>query len=210
MSTILTICLKDPETRVIFSQPLYSISEIQLVDYDFPDIYITFGKPQTIKKLGGSSTLLSLSKGGYSLSMLITAINLSDSGCEVKQMWNDYYRLFVGKDGITFSEELRESLGLPSILMPGKYFPISWPSHKYHLYCDIGVGKSNLGRISTEGKLFPTNLLAIIPSKNGEYPSIQIERYHLINYIHLSLLNKDGVKPNFSGVPFRINLKIIH
>ena len=37
-STILTINTKDPKTRVIFSKPLQSISEIQLVDYDFPEI----------------------------------------------------------------------------------------------------------------------------------------------------------------------------
>ena len=63
MSTILTINTKYPETRVIFSQPLRSISEVQLVDYDFPDIYATFGRVQTIKKFGDSSILLSLSKG---------------------------------------------------------------------------------------------------------------------------------------------------
>ena len=40
MSTILTINTNKSETRVIFDQPLRSISEIQLVDYDFPDFRI--------------------------------------------------------------------------------------------------------------------------------------------------------------------------
>ena len=49
MSTILTINSKDPETRVTFSQPLCSISEIQLVDYDFPETYVKFETDQTIE-----------------------------------------------------------------------------------------------------------------------------------------------------------------
>ena len=143
--------------------------------------------------------------------MLITAINISDSGAEVRYIGNDCYYLFVGNDGITFSNEFRKILGLPSILPPKKFFTISWPSHNYHLYCNIGEGKSNLGRISTVGKLFPTNLLAIIPSKSGIYPSIPVQvENHPINYIHLSLLNKNGGKPNFSSVPFRISLRVAY
>ena len=34
--------MKNPEMRVIFNQPLRSISEIQLVDYDFPNAYESF------------------------------------------------------------------------------------------------------------------------------------------------------------------------
>ena len=84
MSTILTINSKDPETRVIFGQPLCSISEIQLVDYDFPDAYESFETNQAITKFGGSSPLLSISAGNYTPKILITAINYNNSGAEIQ------------------------------------------------------------------------------------------------------------------------------
>ena len=215
MSTILTINTKDPETRVTFGQPLRSISEIQLVDYDFPDIYATFGKVQTIKKFDGSSTSLSLSEGDYSLKMLIAAINYNNSGAEIQPSLEGY-NLITKNEDITFSEEFSEKLGLPTKSLPAKkFYPISWPSHKYHVYCNISASSSMLGQITTTTgevlKLAPTNLLAIIPSKSGRYPSIPIQaENHPINYLTLSLLDENGNKPNFSGVPFRISLRVLY
>ena len=78
MSTILTISMKNPEMRVTFNQPLRSISEIQLVDYDFPDTYESFETTQTIKIIGESSSLVSIFVSNYSLRMLITAINFNN------------------------------------------------------------------------------------------------------------------------------------
>ena len=214
MSTILTINTQDPKTRVEFSQPLCSISEIQLVDYDFPETFAKFEKELTIKKLGGSSTLLSISKGNYSLKMLIAAINLVNSGAEVRHL-SDEYHLFIKNDNITFSNEFRGKLGLPSILTAQKSYPISWPLHKYNVYCDIDASSSVLGQITkatTEGlKLVPTNLLAIIPSKSGIYPSIPIQAgNHPINYLTLTVLDENGNKPNFSGVSYRISLRVVY
>ena len=96
----------------------------------------------------------------------------------------------------------------------------TWPSYKYHVYCNIGASSSVLGQstttAATEGrtehlKLAPTNLLAIIPSKSLSYPSIPIQTENLpINYLTLSLLDENGSKPNFSGVPFRISLRVVY
>ena len=210
MSTILTINTKDPETRVIFGQPLCSISEIQLVDYDFPDTYETFETNQTIK----SSSLFSTSAGNYSLKMLITAINFNNSGVEI-QPSSEGYNLITKNEDVIFSKELSKKLGVPSFLPAKKYFPISWPSYKYHVYCDIGASSSVLGQNTTTAaehlKLAPTNLLAIIPSKSLFYPSIPIQTENLpINYFTLSLLDENGNKPNFSGVPFRISLRVAY
>ena len=212
MSTILTINTKYPETRVTFGQPLRSISEIKLVDYDFPDIYATFGKVQTIKKFDESSILLSLSKGNYSLKMLIAAINYNDSGVEIQPSLEGYH-LITKNENITFSKELSEILGLPTKSLPAKkVFPISWPSHKYNVYCNIEASNSVLGQIiTTTGKVAPTNLLAIVPSKSGRYPSIPIQaENHPINYLTLSILDENGNKPNFNGVPFRISLRVVY
>ena len=82
MSTILTINTKDPETRVIFDQPLRSISEMQIVDYEFPETYEVFKTLQTIKNSDGSKTLLTISPGGYSFKMLQNLFAFSDSGVD--------------------------------------------------------------------------------------------------------------------------------
>ena len=214
MSTILTINTKDPETRVIFDQPLRSISEIQLVDYDFPETYEVFETIQTIKSSDGSKSLLSISEGNYSFKMPLTTFAFNDKGVEIHPTSKGYH-LISKKEAVTISSELWKKLDVPGYLPAGKFFPISWPSYKYHVYCDIGASSSVLGQITTTTgevlKLAPTNLLAIIPSKSLFYPSIPIQtENHPINYLTLSLLDENGNKPKFSGVPFRISLRVVY
>ena len=90
MSTILTINSKDPETRVIFNQPLRSISEIQIVDYEFPETYEVFEMAQTIKSSDGNKTLLTISPGGYSFKMMLTTLVFNDKGIEILPMGKGY------------------------------------------------------------------------------------------------------------------------
>ena len=214
MSTILTINSKDPETRVIFGQPLFSISEIQLVDYEFPETYEVFETDQTIKSSDGSETLLAISAGGYSFKTLRTTFIISNLGVVIHPTSNGYCVISKDKD-VVVSSELSKRLDISRYLFAGKLYPISWPSYKYHVHCDIGASSSVLCQITmttTEGlKLTPTNLLAIIPSKSERYPSIPIQaENHPINYLTLSILDENGNVPNFSGVPFRISLKVLH
>ena len=213
-STILTINAKYPKTRVIFGKPLQSISEIQLVDYDFPETYEKFETDQTIKSSDMSKTLLSVSAGGYSSKTMQTVIAMSNLGIVIHSTGEGY--CIVSKDhNAVVSRELAKVLDISSYLFAGKPYPISWPRHKYHVYCDIGTSSSVLGQVttvSTEGlKLAPTNLLVIIPSKSGIYPSvpIQVENYP-INYLTLSVLDEDGNVLRFSGMPFRINLRVAY
>ena len=211
MSTILTITMKDPETRVIFGKPLCSISEIQLVDYDFPETFETFETDQTIKKSDESRSLLTISAGNYSFKMLQILFAFSNSGVEFHPTSMGYHLISKNED-VTISKELSRKLDVPRYLSAKKFYPISWPSYKYHVYCDIGASSSVLGQITTDGlKLAPTNLLAIIPSKSLFYPSIPIQvKNYPINYLTLSLLDEKGDKPKFSGVPFRISLRVVY
>ena len=215
MSTILTINSKDPETRVIFSQTLCSISEMQIVDYEFPETYEVFETIQTINNSDGSKTLLTISPGGYSFKMLLTTIIFNDKGVEIHPTSKGYH--LISKDEtITISSELHKKLDVPSYLPVGKFFPISWPSYKYHVYCNVGASSSVLGQITTKGsggglKLAPTNLLAVIPSKSLFCQSIPIQAENYpINYLSLFLLYENGNKPNFSGMPFRISLRVVY
>ena len=147
--------------------------------------------------------------------MLLTAFIFNNSGVEIHPMSEGYHLISKNED-IIISRELSRKLGVPSYLPAKKSYPISWPSYKYHVYCDIGASSSTLGQSTTaikssgkDLKLAPTNLLAIIPSKSLSYPSIRIQIENFpINYFTLSLLDENGNKPNFSGVPFRISLRV--
>ena len=209
ISTILTINTKDPKTRVTFSQPLCSISEIQLVDYDFPETYEKFEADQVIKTPDGSKTLLTISASSFNYKTIRIMIIMSNLGINIHPT-NDGYCISSKDNNVVVTRELAKVLGIPSYLFKNKYYPVSWPRYKYHIHCDIGASNSVLGLITTENKLAPTNLLAIIPSKSGMYPSIQVVDVNdPINYITLSVLDENGNEPRFAGEPFRISLRIL-
>ena len=169
MSTILTINTKEPKTRVEFSQPLQSISEIQLVDYDFPDTYEKLETDQTIKTPDERKTLLTISASGYDYKTMRLMIIMSNLGINIHPT-NDGYCISSKDDNIVVTKELAKVLGIPSYLFKGKYYPITWPNHKFHVYCDVGTSSSVFGQITTkENKLVPTNLLAVVPSKSGTF-----------------------------------------
>ena len=211
MSTILTINTKEPKTRVEFSQPLQSISEIQLVDYDFPETYVKFETDQTIKTTDNSKTLLSISASSYSFKLMRLMIIMSKLGINIHATNEGFCISSKDYDGVV-SRDLAKVLDIPNYLYKNKYYPITWLSYKYHIYCDIGTTTSILGQIMTVGnKLVPTNLFAVIPSKTGFYPSYPIKvESGPINYLTLSVLDENGNEPQFGGVAFRINLRITY
>ena len=135
MSTILTIITKEPKTRVVFSQPLQSISEIQLVDYDFPETYEKFETNQTIKTPDGSKTLLTISASSYSFKIMRTMIIMSNLGIDIHTTNEGYCISSKGYDAVV-SRELAKVLGIPNYLFKNKSYPISWLQYKYHIYCD--------------------------------------------------------------------------
>ena len=211
MSTILTINTKEPKTRVEFSQPLQSISEIQLVDYDFPETYEKFETDQTIRTSHGNKTLLTVSASSYDYKTMRLIIIMSNLGITIHPT-NDGYCISSKDHNAAVSTGLAKVLGIPRYLFADKYYPITWPSYKYHVYCDVGTSSSVLGQIMTvENKLVHTNLLAVVPSKSGIYPSCSIQTESSpINYITLSVLDENGNNPSLGGAFFRINLRVTY
>ena len=130
MSTILTINTNKPKTRVTFSQPLCSISEIQLVDYDFPETYEKFETDQTIKSADMTKTLLTVSAGGYSSTSMRTVFTISNLGITIHPS-NEGYCIVCKDYNAVVSIELAKVLGISSYLFKGKPYPVSWPSYKY-------------------------------------------------------------------------------
>ena len=209
MSTILTIITNKSESRIVFSQPV-QISEIQLVDYDFPDPFVELKTEQTLTRSDDGNILLALRPGKYPFNTLYTILDHSVSGVSMHKSYKGYH--LMSRNSIGISEELSKKLSIVDYSTIGRIFTASWPYHQYYIYCDINTSKSVLGQITTaDGNLRPTNLLAVVPSKSGRYPSIPIQvEYHLINYLTLSVLDENGNKPNFNDMPFRINLKVVH
>ena len=179
---------------------------------------MTFQKPmkslkqidQTMKTPHGRKTLLTISASSYSFKVMRVIIIMSNLGINIHTT-NDGYCVYSKDDNVIITKELAKVLGIPSYLLKGKYYPITWPSYKFHVYCDIGTSSSVLGQIMTvDNKLAPTNLLAVVPSKSGFYPSCSIQAKSIpTNYITLSVLDEDGKEPKWSGVPFRISLRIM-
>ena len=211
MSTILTINTNKPKTRVEFSQPLQSISEIQLVDYDFPETFEKFETDQFIRTTDGSKTLLTISASSYDYKTIRTMIIMTNLGINIHST-NDGYCISSKDDIVVVSKELAKVLCIPRYLIQGKYYPITWPSHKFHVYCDVGTSNNVLGQITTKDyKLVHTNLLAVVPSKSGNYPSCQIGvESGPINYITISVLDENGNNPSWVGESFRINLRVTY
>ena len=211
MSTILTIDTKEPKTRVEFSQPLQSISEIRLVDYDFPETYEVFETNQIMKTPDGRKTLLTITASSYDFKTMRTMIIMSNLGINIHPT-NDGYCISSKDDNVIVTKELSKVLGIPSYLFKGKYYPITWPSYKFHVYCDVGTSNSVLGQIMTvDNKLVHTNLLAVVPSKSGTYPSCPIQTESSpINYITLTVLDGNGNIPSWLGGSFRLNLRVTY
>ena len=148
MSTILSINTKDIKTRFTFSQPLCSISEIQIVDYDFPETYEVFKLGQTIKSADMTKTLLTVPVGGYSSKTMRIMFTMSNLGITIHPANEGY--CIVSKDyNAVVSRELSKVLGIPTLILKDKPYPVSWPHSKYHIYCDIGTSSSVLGQITT-------------------------------------------------------------
>ena len=211
MSTILTINTNKPKTRVEFTQPLQSISEIQLVDYNFPETYEKFETDQIIKTPDGRKTLLTITASSYDYKTMRTMIIMSNLGINIHPT-NDGYCISSKDDNVVVSKRLTKVLGIPNFLFAGKFYPITWSSYKFHVYCDIGTSNSVLGQIMTEGnKLVNTNLLAVVPSKSGTYPSCSIQTESgPINYLTISVLDGNGNIPSWLGESFRINLRVTY
>ena len=210
-STILSINTNKPKTRVEFSQPLQSISEIQLVDYDFPETYEKFETDQFIRIADLSKTYLTISANNYDYKTIRTMAIMTKLDINFYST-NDGYSISCKNDIVAVSKELAKVLCIPKYLIPGKYYPITWPTHKFHVYCDVGTSSSVLGQITTKDyKLVHTNLLAVVPSKSGNYPSCQIGvESGPINYITLLVLDENGENPNWVGESFRINLRVTY
>ena len=173
--------------------------------------YEEFKTDQVIKTPDGRKTLITIAASSYDYRTMRTMIIMSNLGINIHPT-NYGYCISSKDDNVIVTSELAKVLGIPRYLFAGKFYPITWPSYKYHVYCDIGTSSSVLGQITTkEYKLLPTNLLAIVPSKSGIYPSCQIWPVsHPINYITLSVLDENGKEAKFSGVAFRINLKVTY
>lgn len=213
MSTILIINSKEPSVCVTFNQPSYEISGIQLIDYDFPDTYEIFEVQEAIKSRVTNKTLLPISPGNYSFKMLQNIFNHSDCGVDFFPTGKGY-NLISKKEVVFITNGLAKKLDIPRYLQIGKYYPVSFSSHEYNLYCNLNTSDNVFGQIlkadSDKMNFIPTNLLAILPSKSGDYPVVSIREKGPINSISLTLQYKDGDVPNFSGVPFRISLRVLH
>ena len=98
---------------------------------------------------------------------------------------------------IKFSPELAQILNIPKTLPPFSHIKISG-DEKYLINCNLVEANSSCSFMVSTGDVYPSNLLAIVPSRDGRYPEITIQSVNkIINNITLEILTENLESPDF-------------
>ena len=98
---------------------------------------------------------------------------------------------------INFSPELAQILNIPKTLPPFIHIKISG-DEKYLINCNLVEANSSYSFMVSPGDVYPSNLLAIVPSRDGRYPELTIQSVNqIINNITLEILTENLETPDF-------------
>ena len=98
---------------------------------------------------------------------------------------------------IKVSPELAEILNIPKTLPPFSHIKISG-DEKYLINCNLVEANSSYSFMVSSGNVYPSNLLAIAPSRDGRYPELTIQPVNkIINNLTLEILKENLETPDF-------------
>ena len=98
---------------------------------------------------------------------------------------------------IKFSPELAQILNIPKTLPPFSHIKISG-DEKYLINCNLVEANSSYSFMVSPGDVYPSNLLAIAPSRDGRYPELTIQHVNkIINNLTLEILTENLETPDF-------------
>ena len=98
---------------------------------------------------------------------------------------------------ITFSPELAQILNIPKTLPPFSHIKISG-DEKYLIKCNLVEANSSYSFMVSPGDVYPSNLLAIVPSRDGRYPELTIQSVNKI----INNLTLEKLRENFETLDF--------
>ena len=115
---------------------------------------------------------------------------------------------------IKVSRELAEILNIPKTLPPFSHIKISG-DEKYLINCNLVENRSSYASqreqssLSFGAPVYPSNLLAIAPSRDGRYPELTIQSVNkIINNLTLEILTENLETPDFGDKEIIYILKV--
>ena len=192
-------------------------SHISLVDIKIPEEVtksFTFTDPQAIygePSKGGQPKLMGFPKGLYNIYKLRYEINnnrlTENIGFNIELINNNVYNK-TKSNIIKVSRELAEILNIPKTLPPFSHIKISG-DEKYLINCNLVEANSSYSFMVSTGDVYPSNLLAIAPSRDGRYPELTIQSVNkIINNLTLEIITENLETPDFGDKEIIYILKV--
>ena len=151
---------------------------------------------------------MGLPKGLYNIYKLRYEINnnrlTKNIGLNIEIINNNVY-IKTKSNIIKVSRELAEILNIPKTLPPFSHIKISG-DEKYLINCNLVEKRSSYASqreqssLSFGASVYPSNLLAIVPSRDGRYPELTIHSVNkIINNLTLEILTENLETPDFAN-----------
>ena len=218
--TYITIKTKETKANVeIF--PLIVLggrSHISLVDIKIPEEVtksFTFTKRQAIysepSKGDQPKTIVFPRGDDYNIPKLQHMIKnnpLAENLSFIIGSNNNNINIETKSNAIKVSPELAEILNIPKTPPPFSHIKISG-DEKYLINCNLVEANSSYSFMVSSGDVYPSNLLAIVPSRDGSYPELTIQSVNkMINNITLEILTENLETPDFGDKEIIYILKV--
>ena len=217
--TYITIKTKKTKANVQIYPPIVldGRSHISLVDiripeevtksFTFTDTQAIYGEPSK----GGQPKLIGFPKGVYNIYKLLYEINnnrlTENFGLNIETINNNVY-IKTKSNIIKVSPELAEILNIAKTLPSLSRIKISG-DEKYLIKCNLVEANSSYSFMVSPGDVYPSNLLAIVPSRDGRYPELTIQSVNrTINTITLEILTENLETPDFGDKEIVYILKV--
>ena len=223
--TYITIKTKKTNANVEIFPPIVlgEKSHISLVDIKIPEEVtksFTFTERQAIysdPSKGDPTKLMSFPKGVYNIYKLRYEINnnslTENIGLIIKTINNNVY-IETKSNTIKVSRKLAEILNISKTLPPFSYIKIS-SDEKYLINCNLVENRSSYASQREQSSpsfgisVYPSNLLAIAPSRDGRYPELTIQSVNkIINNLTLEILTENLETPDFGDKEIIYILKV--
>ena len=128
-------------------------------------------------------------------------------GLNIETINNNVY-IKTKSNIIKVSQELAEILNVPKTLPPFSHIKISG-DEKYLINCNLVEANSTYSFMVSPGAVYPSNLLAIVPSRDGHYPGLTIQPVNkIINNLTLEILTENFETPDFGDKEIIYILKV--
>ena len=214
--TYITIKTKKTNANVEIFPPIVldRRSHISLVDIRIPEEVtksFTFTERQAFysePSKGDPTKLMGFPKGVYKIYKLRYEINNSrlteNIGLNIETNNNDVY-IETESNTIKVSQKMAEILNISKTLPSFSHIKIS-RDEKYLINCNLVENRSSYASqreqssLSFEASVYPSNLLAIVPSRDGRYPELTIQSVNkIINNLTLEILTENLETPEFAN-----------